>query len=811
LSSTQQILDRLAASTQDSIDALRKMNPELVSNSPEVSKAGELIREADNSKHLLSALHDVTHRGDEVDTKLRQVSTDLSQFISAHVQQNLDLMLKTTDKQCPSVLNESKIRANLASKTQLNPEFVGTLVNDQVGQEVHNKINELNLIMANHISDRIIDEVIDSLTNSGKILNSEVGTTKKKRSLTPDVLKNRSVSVSESLEQESIASGGPGSDVASQKSEASPISTPQTSKRKSIQGRKLRPKSIVDEAETPDLVMTSTQNGPYQYVAAGASNTPSASIQTAASAAFNGVASEIVDTVPELPSASALTHLGKARPKRPKKHAPTRGTVMSRPNEDSSFDEGMDKFYTSSANNSFSPGSSPPSGSSPLIDEHIPRMGSISSTSSLLKSSSAQASKEDLTSNTLERKSASNLASNTLERKSTSKLGMSCLASSTTDEDTEFLVKSPEKKTLSPSNSVSQSISDIFAKSVKNRTEETIAVARSVSPFPARNEKKPPLAEEERTSSPDMALDGKKTPDDLVRRHGVGHGNNPDLMAEMKEKRASMAPHKLNDEESVKAATEKPNPNAGQTGIFSGVKLRSTGLAANLTSPTNEFSPKSRSNSGDDTIEIKDTTNTKTTVAPSSGGGSILGLRSTKFTNLEKKSSPSPEAKPRSALPAAPSAAAAVFGTSSTGSGSNPNEEGSSPPVGPKPKPLPKPRPWPIVGVDRKSGEVTSVTNSGDKVEKPVAGEKPKGASVRDLINNMNKDVTSTASTEVKRKVSSLPRGTLPPGGGSSELTTNLNPSANSPKLSKKTDSTSDDPRILKLEDDYAYDGVMDV
>ena len=49
--------------------------------------------------HFRSALHDVTHRGDEVDTKLRQVSTDLSQFISAHVQQNLDLMLKTTDKQ----------------------------------------------------------------------------------------------------------------------------------------------------------------------------------------------------------------------------------------------------------------------------------------------------------------------------------------------------------------------------------------------------------------------------------------------------------------------------------------------------------------------------------------------------------------------------------------------------------------------------------------------------------------------------------------------------------------------------------------
>ena len=68
-------------------------------------------------------------------------------------------------------------------------------------------------------------------------------------------------------------------------------------------------------------------------------------------------------------------------------------------------------------------------------------------------------------------------SSNTLERKSASKLGISCLASSTTDEDTSALVKSPEKKTMSPS---VQSISDIFAKSVKNRTEEPTGIARLV-------------------------------------------------------------------------------------------------------------------------------------------------------------------------------------------------------------------------------------------------------------------------------------------------------------------------------------------
>ena len=225
---------------------------------------------------------------------------------------------------------------------------------------------------------------------------------------------------------------------------------------------------------------------------------------------------------------------------------------------------------------------------------------------------------------------------------------------------------------------------------------------------------------------------------------------------------------------------------------------RSTGLAANLTSPTNEFAAtKERSNSGDDKLIDKKDNDLK------SGGGSILGLRSSKFSNLEKKSSPSPEAKPRSTMIA------------NTGI----NDESRTPLTAPpKPKPLPKPRPWSIVGVDRKSGEVTSVGDKADASKNPTSGgggapppSTAKG-SVRDLINNMNKETTND-----KRKGSSLPRGTQPPpGSGGDHLPPGELPSANSPKMSKKTEhsssnNTSDDPRILKLEDDYAYEGVMDV
>ena len=154
------------------------------------------------------------------------------------------------------------------------------------------------------------------------------------------------------------------------------------------------------------------------------------------------------------------------------------------------------------------------------------------------------------------------------------------------------MVKSPEKKTsLSPS---VQSISDIFAKTAsskvtaKNRSGAAAAaeespIARSVSPFAVRRtgelDKKPPLAEEERTSSPEIFSSndgGKKTPEDLVRRKGVGHGTNPDLMAEIKEKRASMAHTKLAEEELSKNAEKSSGASASGSsqGLFSGVKLR---------------------------------------------------------------------------------------------------------------------------------------------------------------------------------------------------------------------------------------------
>lgn len=87
-----------------------------------------------------------------------------------------------------------------------------------------------------------------------------------------------------------------------------------------------------------------------------------------------------------------------------------------------------------------------------------------------------------------------------------------------------------------------------------------------------------------------------------------------------------------------------------------------------------------------------------------------------------------------------------------------------------------------------------------------TAAAPTKKSSVRDLINNMNKvggdksaETTPTADVfRQQRKAGSLPRGTNPPQGDSE--------AAEAAKSSSK-----DDPRILKLDDDFAYDEVLDV
>lgn len=55
---------------------------------------------------------------------------------------------------------------------QLSSQLVETAIVEQAGSVILNKVNEVNLAIASTVSDRVIDEVVDSLSKTCKNLVS---------------------------------------------------------------------------------------------------------------------------------------------------------------------------------------------------------------------------------------------------------------------------------------------------------------------------------------------------------------------------------------------------------------------------------------------------------------------------------------------------------------------------------------------------------------------------------------------------------------------------------------------------------------
>ncbi|XP_071542703.1 F-actin-uncapping protein LRRC16A isoform X16 [Panulirus ornatus] len=430
LSSTQQQVDRLVLQTGEVVRTIRRSGSDL-GGSNSIQWAEGLITDADSSKQLITHLHDVVLRRDEagnpIETKLHQLSADLHAVITNYLQDTVESMVRSAQDKCPNVLSEEKVvndvRAACLAKSQLSSELVESAIVEQAGSVILNKVNEVNLAIASTVSDRVIDEVVESLSKTCKNLQSGEGPRKRASTGTEMGSRERGSSESSSRSERSDTVSQ-GDDTTSQKSDPSPLkleylnlATPQlASKRKSLHGRKLRPQSVVDYAEVHAALqqVLVSHHSAENFLKVGVI---SDSIDTMGSSSecleveesefqfedvdlllprpqasplicnntswdlqqnFLTMEAESLDSVSELPSSCGqLQHLGKARPRRVKTRAPTR--PMGRADlveEDHDISEGVDTF--------FRPGSSTPT--TPLISpdsENSPRLLKYGSTSSV--------------------------------------------------------------------------------------------------------------------------------------------------------------------------------------------------------------------------------------------------------------------------------------------------------------------------------------------------------------------------------------------------------------------------------------------
>ncbi|XP_071542701.1 F-actin-uncapping protein LRRC16A isoform X14 [Panulirus ornatus] len=538
LSSTQQQVDRLVLQTGEVVRTIRRSGSDL-GGSNSIQWAEGLITDADSSKQLITHLHDVVLRRDEagnpIETKLHQLSADLHAVITNYLQDTVESMVRSAQDKCPNVLSEEKVvndvRAACLAKSQLSSELVESAIVEQAGSVILNKVNEVNLAIASTVSDRVIDEVVESLSKTCKNLQSGEGPRKRASTGTEMGSRERGSSESSSRSERSDTVSQ-GDDTTSQKSDPSPLkleylnlATPQlASKRKSLHGRKLRPQSVVAES---------------------------------------------LDSVSELPSSCGqLQHLGKARPRRVKTRAPTR--PMGRADlveEDHDISEGVDTF--------FRPGSSTPT--TPLISpdsENSPRLLKYGSTSSVESSphtgggrtGSERGSIESLTRSDSLARSESDVTRDSPRPRTKSR--------DTEEEDEEEEEEqSMEEKS---SRSVSSLIGKLASEGVLKRSPDMSARKASTSSNISSMDDKSRSEEDCKEDSPPRKMAG-------LPKIGVGIGGN--ILAEMKmmqEKRTSFLPKDDDRDKEEK----KDNPSSS---LLASVRLRSTGLADSLKSPTNGF------------------------------------------------------------------------------------------------------------------------------------------------------------------------------------------------------------------------------
>uniref|UniRef100_A0AAR2KB92 CARMIL C-terminal domain-containing protein n=1 Tax=Pygocentrus nattereri TaxID=42514 RepID=A0AAR2KB92_PYGNA len=174
-STTQQMIDRLCVKVQDHLNSLRFSERERVQE--DMRTAERLVQDARNSKRVrltckLTHIHMWSSNpwAGPIQERLQSMAGDISIVIDQQLQTLLVSMVDTAESVCPHVMRRADLRPVLmrASEGRMSvPQtFITSTLLEQSAVDIINKISEVKLSLASFLSDRIIDEILQSLSRS---------------------------------------------------------------------------------------------------------------------------------------------------------------------------------------------------------------------------------------------------------------------------------------------------------------------------------------------------------------------------------------------------------------------------------------------------------------------------------------------------------------------------------------------------------------------------------------------------------------------------------------------------------------------
>ncbi|XP_052059897.1 F-actin-uncapping protein LRRC16A-like isoform X6 [Mytilus californianus] len=255
LSSTQQMVDRLVVQVQDTVNALQ-MTPSVDDYKQDIDVANGFVKDANTSQLLLPQLQDVadksTGEDNPVGKRLKELSDDLKKVLDNQMKKTVEDMLECTTKQFTAITKDKEFSTELNSgcyKKSSLPEDFATHTLNVIEMDVFNKISELNLAVAAHISDRVIDAVIENLSSSHKKLTNHLNLEKSKQGRP---VKKEEIKEIEKGDKQEKDSTDDLKSMDSKSSDSSPAMRPNketpniASKRKTVNNRRQRPPTVIE-------------------------------------------------------------------------------------------------------------------------------------------------------------------------------------------------------------------------------------------------------------------------------------------------------------------------------------------------------------------------------------------------------------------------------------------------------------------------------------------------------------------------------------------------------------------------------------
>ncbi|XP_072051803.1 F-actin-uncapping protein LRRC16A-like [Amphiura filiformis] len=164
---SHQLVDQLVVQIQDTSKDLADCSKEEVQ--ADINTAKDIIADADNSKQLLAILHKVALDSEDskMMEKLEEIVTHVQDTARTRLESNVNGMLEGANEHCSHMMKDTELKMEIESlcqeKKQLPERFMQDVM-EQVSAAIFNRISQANLAVASIISDTIIDEIIEQLT-----------------------------------------------------------------------------------------------------------------------------------------------------------------------------------------------------------------------------------------------------------------------------------------------------------------------------------------------------------------------------------------------------------------------------------------------------------------------------------------------------------------------------------------------------------------------------------------------------------------------------------------------------------------------